>query len=39
VNVQVPQDLNDKARDALETFRDATSGPDPRAELLKHANG
>jgi len=39
VNVQVPHDLSDKARDALETFRDATAGPDPRAELLKHANG
>jgi molecular chaperone DnaJ len=39
VSVQVPQGLNDKARDALETFRDATAGPDPRAELLKNANG
>ena len=39
VNVQVPQDLNDKARDALESFRDATTGPDPRTELLKNANG
>ena len=38
VSVQVPQDLNDKARDALETFRDATAGPDPRAELLRNAN-
>ncbi len=39
VNVQVPQDLNDKARDALETFREATAGPDPRAEILRQANG
>jgi molecular chaperone DnaJ len=39
VNVQVPHDLSDKARDALETFRDATAGPDPRAEVLKNANG
>jgi molecular chaperone DnaJ len=38
VNVQVPNELNDKARDALETFRDATSGADPRAEVLKNAN-
>jgi molecular chaperone DnaJ len=38
VNVQVPQELNDKARDALETFRDATAGPDPRAEVLRNAN-
>ncbi len=39
VSVQVPHDLNDKARDALETFRDATAGPDPRAEVLRNANG
>ncbi len=39
VSVQVPQELNDKARDALETFRDATAGPDPRADVLKNANG
>src|SRR5215472_12097280 len=38
VNVQVPQELNDKARDALAVFRDATAGPDPRAEVLKNAN-
>jgi molecular chaperone DnaJ len=38
VNVQVPNELNDKARDALETFRDATAGTDPRAEVLKNAN-
>jgi molecular chaperone DnaJ len=39
VNVQVPSDLTDKARSALETFRDATAGPDPRSELLRQANG
>jgi molecular chaperone DnaJ len=38
VNVQVPADLNDKARAALETFRDATAGPDPRGDLLRQAN-
>jgi molecular chaperone DnaJ len=38
VNVQVPQDLNDKARDALESYRDATAGPDLRSDLLKNAN-
>jgi len=37
VSVQVPQDLDDKARDALETFRDATAGPDPRDEVLRQA--
>lgn len=39
VNVQVPKDLSDKAKDALEQFRDATAGPDPRAEMLRQANG
>jgi molecular chaperone DnaJ len=39
VAVQIPQELGDKARDALETFRDATAGPDPRAEVLRQANG
>jgi molecular chaperone DnaJ len=38
VNVQVPQDMNDKARAALEQFRDATAGPDLRADLLRDAN-
>jgi molecular chaperone DnaJ len=37
VNVQVPHDIGDKARQALETFRDATAGPDPRDELLRQA--
>jgi molecular chaperone DnaJ len=37
VNVQVPHDIGDKARQALENFRDATAGPDPRDELLRQA--
>jgi molecular chaperone DnaJ len=37
VNVQVPKDLGDKAKQALETFREATAGPDPRDELLRQA--
>jgi molecular chaperone DnaJ len=37
VNVQVPQELDDKAKEALETFRDATAGPDPRDEILRQA--
>ncbi len=39
VNVQVPQDLSGKAKEALEAFRDATAGPDPRTEVLRKANG
>ncbi len=39
VAVQIPQELGDKARDALETFRDATAGADPRSEVLRQANG
>ena len=38
VSIQIPHELNDKARDALEQFRDATAGGDPRAELLRNAN-
>ncbi len=37
VDVQVPQNVNGQAREALETFRDATAGPDPRDELLRKA--
>jgi molecular chaperone DnaJ len=37
VNVQVPQDLDDKAKAALESFRDATAGPDVRDEVLRKA--
>jgi molecular chaperone DnaJ len=35
VDVQVPTELTDTARDALEKFREATSGEDPRDELLR----
>jgi len=38
VNVQVPRDVNGQAREALEAFREATAGPDPRDELLRKAN-
>jgi molecular chaperone DnaJ len=37
VNVQVPQNLNSSARQALESFRDATAGEDPREDLLRRA--
>jgi molecular chaperone DnaJ len=37
VEVTVPQDLTSKARSALEDLRIATSGPDPREELLRRA--
>jgi molecular chaperone DnaJ len=37
VSVQVPKDLGDQAIQALETFREATAGPDPRDELLRQA--
>ena len=37
VNVQVPQNLNGAARQALESFRDATAGEDPREDLLRRA--
>jgi molecular chaperone DnaJ len=37
VNVQVPGGLGDKAKEALETFREATAGPDPRDEILRQA--
>jgi molecular chaperone DnaJ len=37
VNVEVPRNVNGKAREALEAFREATAGPDPRDELLRKA--
>jgi molecular chaperone DnaJ len=37
VEVTVPQELNSKARSALEDLRIATSGPDPREDLLRRA--
>ncbi len=35
VDVQVPTELSDDARTALEKFREATTGTDPRDELLR----
>jgi len=35
IDVQVPPKLDDDARAALEKFRDATAGEDPREELLR----
>jgi molecular chaperone DnaJ len=35
VDVQVPSELTDKAKDALERFKEATAGEDPRDELLR----
>jgi molecular chaperone DnaJ len=37
VEVSVPQDLNGKARNALEDLRAATAGEDPREDLLRRA--
>jgi len=37
VAVQVPQNLNGPARQALESFRDATAAEDPRDDLLRRA--
>ena len=37
VEVQVPKDLNGKARNAIEDLREATAGADPREELLERA--
>jgi molecular chaperone DnaJ len=39
VEVVVPPKLNNKAREALESFRAATAGDDPRTELLQRARG
>jgi molecular chaperone DnaJ len=39
VDVAVPQKLDAKAREALESFRSATSGDDPRAGLLGPGSG
>ena len=35
VDVQVPTQLTDTARDALEKFKEASAGEDPRDELLR----
>ncbi len=37
VAVQVPQNLNGPAREALTAFREATAGEDPREDLLRRA--
>jgi len=37
VEVMVPQNLNGKARSAIEDLREATAGQDPREELLERA--
>jgi molecular chaperone DnaJ len=37
LEVTVPQDLNSKAKSALEDLRIATAGADPRDELLRRA--
>ncbi|GGZ81286.1 molecular chaperone DnaJ [Streptomyces echinoruber] len=39
VEVSVPKDLSGKARDALEAYREATAGENPRAELFEAAKG
>ncbi|HEY8984757.1 MAG TPA: molecular chaperone DnaJ [Streptomyces sp.] len=39
VEVSVPKDVTGKARDALEAYREATAGEDPRAELFEAAKG
>jgi molecular chaperone DnaJ len=37
VEVQVPKQLDDQARDALQSYQKATENGDPRAELLRQA--
>ncbi|GAA3066520.1 molecular chaperone DnaJ [Streptomyces roseofulvus] len=39
VEVAVPKELDDKAREALEQYRTATADTDPRAELFQAAKG
>jgi molecular chaperone DnaJ len=39
VQVQVPQQMSAPARQALESFREATAGEDPRDALLQRAKG
>ncbi|MFD4144593.1 MULTISPECIES: molecular chaperone DnaJ [unclassified Streptomyces] len=39
VEVTVPTELSDKAKEALQAFRDATADEDPRAELFQAAKG
>ncbi|MCZ1009020.1 molecular chaperone DnaJ [Streptomyces lydicus] len=39
IEVLVPSDLSGKAKESLESYREATAGPDPRAELFQAAKG
>ncbi|MEU7063906.1 molecular chaperone DnaJ [Streptomyces sp. NPDC046161] len=39
IEVAVPAELSDKAREALEMYRDATGSEDPRAALFESAKG
>jgi molecular chaperone DnaJ len=39
VEVAVPEDLSEKAKEALEAYREATADEDPRAELFQAAKG
>ncbi|NWF27224.1 molecular chaperone DnaJ [Streptomyces sp. PKU-EA00015] len=39
IEVNVPTDLSDKAKEALEAYREATADEDPRAELFQAAKG
>lgn len=39
IEVTVPHDLGDRAREALESYREATAGEDLRAELFQAAKG
>ena len=39
VEVRVPADLSDEAREALQKYAEATAGEDPRADLLAAAKG
>ncbi|MFD1832677.1 MULTISPECIES: molecular chaperone DnaJ [Streptomyces] len=39
IEVAVPKGLDDKARDLLESYREATAGEDPRAALFEAAKG
>ncbi|MGW7071891.1 molecular chaperone DnaJ [Streptomyces sp. NPDC054855] len=39
VEVSVPTSLSDQAKEALETYREATADDDPRAELFQAAKG
>jgi molecular chaperone DnaJ len=39
VEVAVPAHLDERAREALESYRDASAGEDPRAALFEAAKG